>query len=75
MILWYLSDRQPAKAQACLRIRADSPEPSLFAHLKYGSRRRVRPKIRLLAQHDGLIISIKYPADTQANVLNSVIAN
>ena len=26
-----------------------SPEPSLFAHMKYGSRRRVRPKIRHLA--------------------------
>ena len=27
-----------------------SPEPSLFAHIKYGSRRRVRPKIRHLAR-------------------------
>ena len=44
MILWYLSHRRPAKAQASLRIRADSPEPSLFAHLKYGSRQMVRPK-------------------------------
>ena len=34
--------------RACvdLRIRTVSPEPSLFAHMKYGSRRRVRPKIR-----------------------------
>ena len=30
-----------------------SPEPSLFAHIKYGSRRRVRPKIRHLAPLDG----------------------
>ena len=30
--------RRPAKAQANLRIRAVSPEPSLFAHMKYGSR-------------------------------------
>ena len=44
---------RPAKAQASLRIRAVSPEPSLFAHMKYGSRRRVRPKIRHLAQLDG----------------------
>ena len=31
MRLWYLSHRQPAKAQASLRICAVSPEPSLFA--------------------------------------------
>ena len=43
--LWYLSHRRPAKAQASLRIRAVSPEPSLFAHMKNGSRRRVRPKL------------------------------
>ena len=53
MRLWYLSHRQPAKAQASLRIRAVSPEPSLFDHMKYGSRRRVRPKIRHLAPLDG----------------------
>ena len=46
MRLWYLSHRRPARAQASLRIHADSPEPSLFAHMKCGSRRRVRPKIR-----------------------------
>ena len=49
MRLWYLSHRRPAKAQASLRIRAVSPEPSLFANIKYGNRRRVRPKIRHLA--------------------------
>ena len=42
--LWYLSHRRPAKAQVSLRISAVSPEPSLFAHIKYRSRRRVRPK-------------------------------
>ena len=36
MRLWYVSHRRPAKAQASLRIRAVSPEPSLFAHMKYG---------------------------------------
>ena len=46
MRLWYLSHRRPTKAQASLRIRAVSPEPSLFAQIKYGSRRRVRPKNR-----------------------------
>ena len=44
MRLWYLSHRRPAKAQASLRIRAVSPEPSLFAHMNYGSSRRVRPQ-------------------------------
>ena len=38
--------RRPAKAQASLCIRA---EPSLFAHMKYGSRRWVLPKMRHLA--------------------------
>ena len=39
MKLCYLSHRRPAKAQASLRIRAVSREPSLFAHMKSGSRR------------------------------------
>ena len=38
MRLWYLTLRLPVKAQASLRTRAVSPEPSLFAHIKYGSR-------------------------------------
>ena len=42
--IWYLSHKRLAKAQASLRIRAVSPEPTLFAHMKYGSRRRVQPK-------------------------------
>ena len=53
MRLWYLSHRRPAKAQASLRIHADSPEPLLFAHMKYGIRRRVRQKIKDLAPLDG----------------------
>ena len=48
MTLWYLIHGRPAKAQASLRIRAVSPKPSLFAHMKYGNRRRVQPKIRHL---------------------------
>ena len=43
--LWYLLHRRKAKPQASLRIRTVSPEPSLFAHIKYGSRRSVRQKI------------------------------
>ena len=38
MRLWYLSHRRPAKAQAILHMRAVSPGPSLYAHMKYGSR-------------------------------------
>ena len=51
--LWYLSHRRPAKAQVSLWICAVSPELSLFAHMKYGSRRRVWPKMRHLAPVDG----------------------
>ena len=51
---WYLSHRRPAKAQESLRIRAISPEPSMFAHIKYGSIRRARPQIRHLVPLDGL---------------------
>ena len=51
--LCYLSHRRPAKAQASLCIRTVSPEPSLFAHMKYGSRWRVWPKIRHLAPLNG----------------------
>ena len=47
MRLWYLPHRRPANTQTSLRIRTVSPEPSLFAHMKYGSRQR--PKIRYLA--------------------------
>ena len=53
MRLWYLSQRQPAKALASLHICTVSPESLLFAHIKYGSRQRVRPKIRHLAPLDG----------------------
>ena len=49
MRLWYLSHRRPVRAQASLLTRAVSPEPSLFARMKYGSRRMVRPNLRHLA--------------------------
>ena len=45
MRLRYLSHRRPAKAPASLRIRTVSPEPSLFAHIKSTSRRRVGDRI------------------------------
>ena len=34
---WYLPHRRPAKAQVNLCISTVLPEPSLFAHMKYGS--------------------------------------
>ena len=58
MRLWYLSHGRPAKTQASLRIRAVSPEPSRFAHIKYGSRQRVRPNIRHLGPTGWLRIRI-----------------
>ena len=60
MRLWYLSHiSRPAKAQASLRIRAVSPEPSLSANMKYGSRRRVHTQIRHLAPLDGYACAIE----------------
>ena len=52
MRLWYLPHRRPAEALASLLIRAVSPECSLFTHMKYGSRQRVRPNIRHLVSLD-----------------------
>ena len=51
MRLWYLSHRGPVKAQVSLCIHAVSPEPSLFAHMKNGSRRRVRQKKSDILSH------------------------
>ena len=49
MVLNYQTGNQPRLRWAC--ASAQLPEPSLFAHMKYGSRRRIRPKIRHLARH------------------------
>ena len=51
MRLSYLSNMRPAKAQASLCIHAALPEPSMFAHIKYGNRRSDWQKIRHLAPH------------------------
>ena len=59
MRLWYLSNRRPAKAQVSLRIHAVSLEPLLFAHIQYGSRRKIWPKIRHLAPLDGCVCAFK----------------
>ena len=71
MRLWYLSHRQPAKAQASLHIQAVSPELLLFAHMKYGSRRRVRPKIWHLAPLDGCACAFEQWVYGGRNVSNS----
>ena len=54
-----LSHRQPAKAQVSLCTRTVSPEHSLFAHTKYGSIQRVRPKIRHLAPLEGCVCAFE----------------
>ena len=36
---------RPAKAQATMRIRAVLPEPSLFAHMKYGRSARLKNEL------------------------------
>ena len=59
MRLLYLSHRQPAKAQASLRFSTVWSEPSLFQHMNYGSRQRVRQKIRYLASLDGCGMRLK----------------
>ena len=50
-LMWkrYLTHQRPAKAQASLRIRTVSPEPSLFAHTIYGSRGSFRQPTTSLA--------------------------
>ena len=61
LTIWFFSKNEPAheiivlitkatnEGSASMRIRAVLPEPSLLAHMKYGSRRRVCPKVRHLA--------------------------
>ena len=46
MRLWYLNQRRLMRMCVSTQVL---PEPSLFAHMKYGSRRKARPKIRHLA--------------------------
>ena len=73
MRLWYLSHRRSAKAQASLRIRAVLPEPSLFAHMEYGSRQMVRPKFKHLATLDGCTCALKneFTEDEKCHILMS----
>ena len=50
MRFWYLSHREQRRLRC---LSAVAPESSLFAHIKYRSRRRIRPKIRRVAPLDG----------------------
>ena len=70
MRLWYLSHRRPAKAQASLRIRAVSPEPLLFAHMKCGSRWWIRLKIRHLAPLDGWACTFEEWLSTKSTIIS-----
>ena len=48
----YLSHLQSAKAQASLRMRTVSPEPSLLAFIQFGCGRILRQKIRTVTLLD-----------------------
>ena len=75
MRLWYLPHRRPVKAQACLRIHAVSPQPSLFTNIKYGSRRMVRPKIRHLAILDGCACAFEFKDERCHNLMSRLISS
>ena len=55
----YLSPMRAAKVQASLRIRAVSPEPSLFAHTNSESRGTFRQKARSLAPLNGWACAVE----------------
>ena len=58
--IWYLSPMRAAKVQASLRIRADSPEPPLLAHISSESRGTFRQKARSLAPLNGWHAQLKF---------------
>ena len=70
MRLWFLSHRWSAKAQASLRIRAVSPEPSLFTHLKYGPTKNQTSSCQILAKikFSRIIVDLQYSHRMMANV-------
>ena len=74
MRLWYLSYRRPAKVQASLRACTVSPEPSLFAHIKYGNRRQVWPKIRHLAPLDGCACMFEIEKMSLRRTMSTIIS-
>ena len=57
--IWYLSPMRAVKVQACLRIRAVSPEPTLLIHTSSESRGTIRQKARSLAPPNGWACAVK----------------
>ena len=69
--IWYLSPMRAAKAQASLRIRAVSPEPSLLAHTSE-SRETFRQKARSLIPLNGWACAVKICHDGMLEDTNSL---
>ena len=70
--IWYLSPMRAATAQASLRIRAVSPEPSLLAHTSSESRGTFRQKARSLAPLNGWACTVKICHDGMLEDTNSL---
>ena len=70
--IWYLSTMRAAKAQASLRIRAVSPEPSLLAHTNSDSRGTFEQKARSLAPLNGWACAVKICHDGMLEDTNSL---
>ena len=70
----YLSPMRAAKVQASLRIRAVSPEPSLFAHTNSESIGTFRQKARSLAPLNGWACAVKIYHDGMLEDTNSLDA-
>ena len=68
----YLSPMRAAKVQASLRIRAVSPEPSLFAHTNSESRGTFRQKARSLAPLNGWACAVEICHDGMLEDTNSL---
>ena len=67
-----ISPMRAAKAQASLRIRAVSPEPSLLAHTSSESRGTFRQKARSLAPLNGWACPVKICHDGMIEDTNSL---
>ena len=70
--IWYLSPMRAAEAQASLRIRSVSPEPSLPAHTSSESRGIFRQKARSLAPLNGWACAVKICHDGMLEDTNSL---
>ena len=68
----YLSPMRAAKVQASLRIRAVSPEPSLFAHTNSESRGTFSQKARSLPPLNGWACAVETCHDGMLEDTNSL---